>query len=68
MTGVHVIAPRDCETITYGKLSKGRIEKELKGTAKAHAATRRMKEYQVRAAEKGTKRTKGRPGRRMATA
>ena len=35
-----------------------RIEEELKGTAKAHAATRRMKEYQDRAAEKGTKRTK----------
>ena len=30
----------------------------MKGTAKAHAATRRMKEYQDRAAEKGTKRTK----------
>ena len=35
-----------------------RIEEELKGTAKANAATRRMKEYQDRAAEKGTKRTK----------
>ena len=35
-----------------------RIEEELKVTAKAHAATRRMKEYQDRAAEKGTKRTK----------
>ena len=35
-----------------------RIEEELKGTAKAHAATRRMKEYQDRGAEKGTKRTK----------
>ena len=35
-----------------------RIEEELKGTAKAHAAKRRMKEYQDRAAEKGTKRTK----------
>ena len=35
-----------------------RIEEELKGTAKAHAATRRMKEYQDRAAEKGTQRTK----------
>ena len=35
-----------------------RIEEELKGTAKAHAATRRMKVYQDRAAEKGTKRTK----------
>ena len=35
-----------------------RIEEELKGTAKAHAATRRMKQYQDRAAEKGTKRTK----------
>ena len=35
-----------------------RIEEELRGTAKAHAATRRMKEYQYRAAEKGTKRTR----------
>ena len=35
-----------------------RIEEELKGTAKAHAATRRIKEYQDRAADKGTKRTK----------
>ena len=35
-----------------------RIEEELKGKAKAHAVTRRMKEYQDRAAEKGTKRTK----------
>ena len=35
-----------------------RIEEELKGTAKAHAATRRIKENQDRAAEKGTKRTK----------
>ena len=35
-----------------------RIEEELRGTAKAHAATRRMKEYQDRAAEKGTNRTK----------
>ena len=35
-----------------------RIEEELKGTAKAHAATRRMKENQDRSAEKGTKRTK----------
>ena len=35
-----------------------RIEEELKGTAKANVATRRMKEYQDRAAEKGTKRTK----------
>ena len=35
-----------------------RLEEELKGTAKAHAATRRMKEYQDRAVEKGTKRTK----------
>ena len=35
-----------------------RIEEELKCTAKALAATRRMKEYQDRAAEKGTKRTK----------
>ena len=36
---------------------RSRIEEELKGTAKAHAATRRMKEYQDRAAGKGTKRT-----------
>ena len=35
-----------------------RMEEELKGTAKAHAAIRRMKWYQDRAAEKGTKRTK----------
>ena len=35
-----------------------RIEEELKSTAKADAATRRTKEYQDRAAEKGTKRTK----------
>ena len=35
-----------------------RIEEELKGTAKAQGATRRIKEYQDRAAEKGTKRTK----------
>ena len=35
-----------------------RIEEELKGTAKALAATRLMKEYQDRAAEKETKRTK----------
>ena len=34
------------------------MKEELKGTAKAHAATRRMKEYQDRAAEKGRKRTK----------
>ena len=40
------------------KVVEGRIEEELKGTAKAHAATRRMKEYQDRAAEKGTKRMK----------
>ena len=44
-----------------------RIEEELKGTAKAHAATRRMKEYQDRAAEKGRKRTKtdGEEGRQQ---
>ena len=35
-----------------------RIEEELKGTAEAHAAIRRMKEYQDTAAEKGTERTK----------
>ena len=57
MSGVHVIAPRDCETSAYESCRR-RIEEELKGTAKAHAATRRMKEYQDRAAEKGTKRTK----------
>ena len=34
-----------------------RIEEELKGIAKADAATLRMKEYQDRAAAKGTKRT-----------
>ena len=34
------------------------MKEELKGTAKAHAATRRVKYYQNRAAEKGTKRTK----------
>ena len=33
-----------------------RIEDELKGTAKADAATRRMKEYQDRAAAKGARR------------
>ena len=38
-----------------------RLEEELKGTAKAHTTTRRMKEYQDRAAEKGTKRTKADP-------
>ena len=41
----------------HTKSCRRRIEEELKGTAKAHAATRRMKEYQDRAAEKGTKRT-----------
>ena len=35
-----------------------RLEEAPKGTAKAHAAMRRMREYQERAAEKGTKRTK----------
>ena len=35
-----------------------RLEEELKGTAKANAATRRMKKYQDTAAQKGTKRTK----------
>ena len=35
-----------------------RIEEELRGTAKAHAATRRMKQCQDRAAEKGTNWTK----------
>ena len=35
-----------------------RVEAELKGTAKADAAMRRIKEYQDRAAAKGTKRTK----------
>ena len=35
-----------------------RIEEELRGTAKAHAATRHMEEYRDRAAEKGTERTK----------
>ena len=42
----------------HTKKCRRRLEEELKGTAKAHAATRRMKEYQDRAAEKGTKRTK----------
>ena len=45
------------ETSAYGKLSMAN-RGELKGTAKAHAATRRMKEYQDTAAEKGTTRTK----------
>ena len=36
----------------------GGVEAELKGTAKANAAMRRIKEYQDRAAAKGTKRTK----------
>ena len=35
-----------------------RVEAELKGTAKADAAMRRIREYQDRAAAKGTKRTK----------
>ena len=43
---------------TQTESCRRRLEEELKGTAKAHAATRRMKEYQDRAAEKGTKRTK----------
>ena len=58
MSGVHVIAPRDCETKAHTENCRRRIEEELKGAAKAHAATRRMKENQDRAAEKGTKRTK----------
>ena len=44
-----------------------RIEEELKGTAKAHAATRRIKEYQDRAAEERNKTDENRPGRRTAT-
>ena len=43
---------------SHAESCRRRIEEELKGTAKAHAATRRMKEYQDRAVEKGTKRTK----------
>ena len=32
----------------HAESCRRRIEEELKGTAKAHAATRRMKEYQDR--------------------
>ena len=57
MSGLHVIAPRDCETSADGNLSKA-TRGGAEGTAKAHAATRLMKEYQDRAAEKGTTRMK----------
>ena len=53
---MHVLAPGNSEASAHGKRSK-EIEEELKGNAKADAATRRMKEYQDRAAAKGTKRT-----------
>ena len=48
---------RGTARLAHTENCRRRIEEELKGTGKAHAATRRMKEYQDRAAEKGTKRT-----------
>ena len=57
MSGVHVIAPRTARQ-AHTENCRRRIQEELKGSAKAHEATRRVKEYQDRAAEKGTKRTK----------
>ena len=56
VSGVHVVlrgTSRQAHTENYRR----RMKEELKGTAKAHVATRRMKEYQDRAAERGTKRT-----------
>ena len=54
---MHVIASGTARQ-AHTESCRRRIEEELKGTAMAHVATRRMKEYQDRAAEKGTKRTK----------
>ena len=48
---------RGTARLAHTENCRRRIEEEPKGTGKAHAATRRMKEYQDRAAEKGTKRT-----------
>ena len=53
-TSMHWRTARQAHTVNCRR----RVEEELKGTAKAHAATRRMKEYQDRAAAKGIKRTK----------
>ena len=52
VSGVYVVASGNCWTSAYGKLSKAN-----RGGSEGQRRQRHMKEYQDRAAEKGTKRT-----------
>ena len=56
MSPVHVVARGDGETRAHGNCRR-QIEEELRGTVNAEASQRRVKEYQDKAAVRGTKQT-----------